>query len=88
MTSSNDVDARSSTSSRDVTVPNRRKVVLERLFRSAASLRNFEDEDDPTDSTIPSHNNHDKKSQEGSLTNNTSVVQFVEGDVVSSGKEK
>ena len=88
MTSSNDADARSTTSSRDVTVPNRRIVVLERLFNSAANLGNFEDEDDPTDSTIISQNSHDKKSQEGSLTNNTSVVQFVEGDVVANGKDK
>eukprot|EP00536_Pseudo-nitzschia_multiseries_P005578 jgi/Psemu1/254626/estExt_Genewise1Plus.C_1070002 len=64
VTSSNDADARS-TSMRDLSAPNRRRVVLQRLFHSTTSLMNDdngdEDGSDTCDPIIRNRDNDDKE---------------------------
>jgi len=85
VTSSNDADARSSSSLRDVTAPNRRKVLLTRLFHSTTSLINEDNDDfevDPTDRIKRNQSNgEDQLENNNSSIKSTSSVTFADGHV-------
>eukprot|EP00537_Pseudo-nitzschia_pungens_P002065 CAMPEP_0172358712 /NCGR_PEP_ID=MMETSP1060-20121228/3006_1 /TAXON_ID=37318 /ORGANISM="Pseudo-nitzschia pungens, Strain cf. cingulata" /LENGTH=742 /DNA_ID=CAMNT_0013080045 /DNA_START=442 /DNA_END=2670 /DNA_ORIENTATION=- len=85
VTSSNDADARSSSSLRDVTAPNRRKVLLTRLFHSTTSLINEDNDDfevDPTDRIKRNQSNgEDQLENNNSSIKSASSVTFADGHV-------